>query len=93
MIRLKQVSTVYGEATLIFEADGFPEGIREVKIPLAEVVERLKTVKQVLGRQVTLQDARLAIIKIVNDLRQTQTPIPERFDFTPYIGKDLEGEG
>jgi len=90
MIKLTTVSTVNGEITLTFQCDGFPEGVRNVQIPLADVVERLKTVKQVLGRNVTLQDAKDVIVAIVKQLRQAQSPITERFDFTQYIGVDLE---
>lgn len=92
MIKLKQVSTVYGETTLVFEADGFQEGTRRISIPLSDVLERLKVVKQVLGRPITLQDAKDVIKKIVNDMRTAKTPLTERFDFTPYIEVDLEAE-
>ena len=90
MIKLKLVEMRNGETTLIFEADGFPEGTREVEIPLSEIVEKLKTVKQILGRSVTVQDARNVIVTLVNQLRKQKAPITERFDFTPYIGVDLE---
>jgi hypothetical protein len=90
MIKLKQVLTVYGETTLTFECDGFPDGVRTVRIPLTDIIERLKTVKQILGRNVTLEDARDVIVTIINQLRQERTPITERFDFTPYIGVDIE---
>jgi hypothetical protein len=90
MIKLKQVMTVYGETTLIFDCDGFPEGTRTVQIPLMEIVERLKTVKQILGTNITLQDARSVIVTIVNQLRQQKSPLTERFDFTAYIGVNLE---
>jgi hypothetical protein len=90
MIKLTQVKTVLGETMLIFEADFPDKSVKTVQIPLAEIVDKLKTVKQILGRNLTLQDARDVIITIVNQLRQEQTPITERFDFTPYIGVDLE---
>jgi len=90
MIRLKQVITVLGEITLVFECDGFPEGVRTVQIPLADVVERLKTVRQILGRSLTMNDVKDVIVNIVNQLRQAQSPLAERFDFTQYIGVDLE---
>ena len=61
-----------------------------MQIPLAEIIERLKTVKQVLGRNVTLQDAKDVIVAIVKQFRQAQSPLAERFDFTQYIGVDLE---
>jgi hypothetical protein len=90
MIKLTAVSTVNAEVTLTFQAD-FPDStIRTVQIPLAEIVEKLKTVKQVLGRNVTVQDAKDVIVTLVNQIRQEKSPLTERFDFTPYIGVDLE---
>jgi len=90
MIKLTAVSTVNGEVTLTFQVD-FPDStIRTVQIPLAEIVEKLKTVKQVLGRNVTVQDAKDVIVTLVNQIRQEKSPLTERFDFTPYIGVDLE---
>jgi len=90
MIKLTAVSTVNGEVTLTFQVD-FPDStIRTVQIPLAEIVEKLKTVKQVLGRNVTVQDAKDVIVTLVNQIRQEKSPITERFDFSPYIGVDLE---
>ena len=90
MIKLKLVEMRHGETTLVFKADGFPEGTREVEIPLSEIVEKLKTVKQILGRSVTVQDARNVIKTIIEKLRERKAPITERFDFTSYIGVDLE---
>jgi len=90
MIKLKQVMTVYGETTLIFDCDGFPEGVRTVPVPLADVIEKLKTVKEILGRSVTLQDAKAVIVTLINEMRRQKSPITERFDFTQYIGVDLE---
>lgn len=90
MIRLKQVATVNGETSLVFEADGFPEGTRQILIPQAEIVERLKTVKNILGKPLTTQDACDAVIVLINQLRTQKTVLPERFDWTQYIGADLE---
>jgi len=90
MIRLKQVITVLGETTLVFECDGFPEGVRNVQIPLADITEKLRIVKQILGRSLTMNDVKDVIVNIVNQLRQAKTPLTERFDFTQYIGVDLE---
>ena len=90
MIKLKTVEMRAGETTLVFDVDGFPEGIREVEIPLEEIVSKLKMVKQILGQPVTIQDAKNVIVTLVNHLRQEKTPITERFDFTSFIGVDLE---
>lgn len=90
MIRLTLVEMRNGETTLVFQADGFPNGTETVEIPLTDVVERLKTVKQILGGSVTIQDAKNVIVTIINQLRQGKTSIAERFDFKPYIGVDIE---
>jgi hypothetical protein len=90
MIKLTGVSTVNGEVTLTFQVDFSDSTIRTVQIPLVEIVEKLKTVKQVLGRNVTVQDAKDVIVTLVNQIRQEKSPLTERFDFTPYIGVDLE---
>ena len=92
MIKLKLVEMRNGETTLVFVADGFPEGTREVEIPLSEIVEKLKTVKQILGQPLTIQDAKNVIITLINQLREQKTPIAKRFDFTKYINVDLEAE-
>ena len=90
MIKLKLVEMRHGETTLVFEADGFLEGTRTVEIPLSEIVEKLKTVKQILGQPVTIKDAKNVIKTIIEKLREQKAPITERFDFTPYIGVDFE---
>ena len=92
MIKLKLVEMRNGETTLVFIADGFPEGTREVEIPLSEVTEKLKTVKNILGRSLTIKDAENVIKTIITKLREQKASIAERFDFTSYIGVDLEAE-
>jgi hypothetical protein len=90
MIKLKQVETRHGETTLVFDVSFPDETIQEVEIPLEEIVSKLKTVKQILGQPVTIQDAKNVIITLVNQLRQGKKPITERFDFSSWIGVDLE---
>lgn len=90
MLKLKQIEVVGGEYTLIFEADGFPEGIRRIQIPQSEVVERLKMLMRLTGRKPTLQDARDIIKVLVDEMRRKREPFPQRFDFTKWIDADLE---
>lgn len=90
MIKLKQVATVYGETTLVFEAD-FPDGlVREVRIPAAELIERMRALRQLVGRELTLKDARDIIVAVVNQMRVSEKPLVERFDFSQFIGVDFE---
>ena len=90
MLKLKQVKVVNGEFTLIFDADGFPEGVREIKIPQSEIVERLKELKRLTGRKPTLSDVRGVIKVLVDEMRKKREPFPHRFDFSAWIDVDLE---
>ena len=90
MIKLKQVLTENAEIVLLFEYDQEGKTL-EVKISYEDIRVRLKQVKDFLGRPLVLQDAKLVIIKIINEVRAKKLPLLERFDFNQFIGVDLEG--
>ena len=92
MIKLKEIVMRHGETTLIFEADGFPSGIREIAIPLSEVIERMKSFSALIGRKPSLQEVKEMIIVLVNELRRQREPFVKRYDFSAWIGVDLEAE-
>jgi hypothetical protein len=54
-------------------------------------VDRLISVRALLGRPLTVTDARQAIVSIINEVRRGKSGVPENFDFTPYINVELEG--
>jgi hypothetical protein len=89
MIRLKQVQTSLGDAYLTFEYDK-ESVVNTITINKQDIVDRLKTVKQNLGRPLTLQDAKLVIIRLINELREGKTPLSEDFDYSQFIGVDIE---
>jgi hypothetical protein len=89
MIKLKQVQTSLGEAYLTFEYDK-ESVVNTVTINKQDIVERLKTVKQNLGRPLAIQDAKLVIIRLINELREGKTPLSEDFDYSQFIGVDIE---
>lgn len=90
MIKLKQILNDSGEILLIFEYD--QEGkTREVQISYDDIRVRLKQVKEFLGRPLLLQDAKLIVVKMINEIRSNRVPLLERFDFNQFIGVDLEG--
>ena len=92
MIKLKQIISKHGETTLIFDVD-FPDGsARETEIPLSEVVERLRELKNLTGRNPTKRDARDIIKVMIDEMRRKREPFPQRFDFTKWINMDLEAE-
>ena len=90
MIKLKQVLTENAEIVLLFEYDQEGKTL-EVKISYEDIRVRLKQVKDFLGRSLLLQDAKLIIIKMINEVRAKKLPLLERFDFNQFIGVDLEG--
>ena len=91
MIKLKQIVTTHGEAVLVFDVSFPDETVQEVEITLGEIKGKLKILKSVVGRQLTLKDVKDVIVNIVNLLRQDKQALEERFDFSQWIGVDLEG--
>jgi hypothetical protein len=89
MIKLKQVQTSLGDAYLTFEYDK-ESIVNTVTINKHDIVDRLKTVKQNLGRPLSIQDAKLVIIRLINELREGKTPLSEDFDYSQFIGVNIE---
>ena len=91
-IKITQVSTSAGEVVLTVAYDN-PKGsgtLFTFKLRKQDLVDRLIQVRSLLGRPQTLTDAKQALVEIINEVRSGQQGIPEDFDFTPYIGAELE---
>jgi hypothetical protein len=91
-IKITSVQASGGEIILTISFDN-PSGSGTMKIftlHLQDLVDRLIQVKSLLGRALTLADASQALVEIINEARKGQTGVPEHFDFTPYIGVELE---
>jgi len=89
VIRLKQVTVEQGVTAFFFEYD-LAAVTYEKKIDEREIVEKLKSLSALLGRKPTLQDLREIILQIVNEVRKGRQPFLERFDYSQFIGVDLE---
>jgi len=90
MIKLTQVKTILGKATLLFNVD-FPDGTtKTVEADVGELEERLKQLRQLLGRDLTTDDLRDVLKTLFNQMRQGQTPFQQKFDYTALIGVDFE---
>jgi hypothetical protein len=90
MIKLKQVLTVLGKGVLVFEAD-FPDGtVKDVQIDVSELEDRLKQLRELLGRGLTVADLKDVVKNVVNQIRSGAQPFPQKFDYTALIGVDLE---
>jgi len=89
MIRLVNVTTELGKAVLTFEYDVEGE-TRTATIEEREIIERLKVLRQLLGRKPTVQDLKEILVNIINEVRKQKEPFLGRFDYTKFIGVDLE---
>lgn len=91
-LKISAVSTSTGEISLTISYDN-PSGsgtMFSFQLRKQDLVDRLISIRSLLGRPLTLTDARQAIVSIINEVRIGQSGVPENFDFTPYIGVELE---
>jgi len=92
-IKITQVSSASGQIILTITYDN-PKGsgnLGTFQLSYQDLKDRLSQVAALLGRKVTLQDAQEVLIEIINEVRKNQAGIPQTFDFTAYIGAELEG--
>jgi hypothetical protein len=91
-VKITSVHTSGGEIVLTITYDN-PKGsgkLTTFSLHYRDLVDRLVQVKNLLGRTLTLTDAQQALVEIINETRSNQSGIPQNFDFTSYIGVELE---
>ena len=89
MIRLIQIETEQGITSFIFEYDLEGE-ILTLEIDEREIIEKAREIRRILGRSPTVQDLKEIVIQIVNEVRAGRKPFLERYDYSKWIGVDLE---
>ncbi|MCW4002408.1 MAG: hypothetical protein NWE95_00640 [Candidatus Bathyarchaeota archaeon] len=91
-VKITQVSTTTGEVTLTIAYDN-PAGSGTMfafALKKQDLFERLRRIRELLGRPLTLQDAKLALLVIINELRAGRISVPEDFNFGAVIDVELE---
>ena len=73
----------------MFEYD-LVEEILTLGINEREIIERAREYRKLLGRNPTVQDLKEIIIHIVNEVRMGKRPFLEKYDYSEWIGVDLE---
>ncbi|MEM4005927.1 MAG: hypothetical protein QXM43_09915 [Desulfurococcaceae archaeon] len=92
MIKITQVKMRAGETLLVVQAD-FPDGsIKTLEVDYGEVEDRLKKVRELLGREPTEQDFKDVIKAVVNEMRAAKKPLEKKPPYEKYINVDLETE-
>ena len=93
-VKITQVSTTSGEVLLTLTYDN-PQGsgnFATFSLRKSDLVDRLIEVRLLLGRPLTLTDAKEAILAIINEVRKGKAGIPEDFNFAPFINIELEAK-
>ena len=89
MIRITQVDRTHGKVTLTVEYD-YNKANYTIQIPNHELIERMKKLRQLVGRQLTLQDLKDVFVTLINEFRDEKQPLLTVFPYEDYIGVDLE---
>jgi hypothetical protein len=92
MIKITQVTVENGEINLTISYDMPDKTTKTFKLNYLDLVERLKNIRQLLGRSLTVKDAKEVLIAIVNQVRAGKQDLPESFLTTlqSSVGVDLE---
>jgi len=89
VIKITQVQRTTGDVYIRLEYDDDGKTLT-VTVAAREIVERMKQVRSLLGRPLTLVDLRQVIVTMMSEIRQGKQPLLEVFLYEDYIGVDLE---
>lgn len=89
MIKLIRIDIEQGITSFIFEYD-LEDEILTLEINEREVIEKAREIRMLLGRNPTVQDLQEIVIQIVNEVRRGKRPFLEKYDYSKWIGVDLE---
>jgi cell fate (sporulation/competence/biofilm development) regulator YmcA (YheA/YmcA/DUF963 family) len=90
MIKLTQIKTAQNKTVLIFHVDFPGGGMETVEVEADEIEERLKQLRQILGRDPTVNDFKDVVKTLFNQLRQGRMPFPQKIDLNSLLGVDFE---
>jgi len=89
MIKITQDKRDAGQVILRIEYST-DTGTETVDIDAEQIVDRLKTLRILVGRRPTQAEAREIVVTLINELRIGRQPILEILPWENYIGIDLE---
>ena len=88
-VKIMQVKRNEGEVVLVIQYD-HDSTMKTLDLDNKEIILRMKELKKLVGRALTLQDLKDVVVQIVNETRQGKAPLAERFPYETYIGVELE---
>jgi hypothetical protein len=89
MIRINAVSRTGGQVilTLEYSIDG---GAVILDLDAEHIIDRLKQLRNLVGRKPTASEAREVVVALINELRAGREPLVDVIAWETYIGVDLE---
>lgn len=89
MINITQVQRDGGQVILRIEYS-MDEDTQFIDVDAEQIMDRLKAVRQLLGRRPTPDEAREVVVALINEIRAGRQPLVEIVPWENYIGVDLE---
>ena len=89
MIKIIQVQRSTGDVYLTFQYN-LGGQIKTIVVDTREIIERMKSLKVLVGRPLTLTDLKNIVITMINEIRVGKQPLLETFSYENYINIDLE---
>ncbi len=89
MIRINAVSRTGGQVVLTVEYTT-GNGNAFVDVDAEEVVNRLRQLRDLVGRKPTLAEAQEVLVQLINEVRSGGDPVIDVIPWEDYIGIDLE---
>ena len=88
-IVITQVRRDAGEVILTIEYSS-NAGTETIQVDAGQIVDRLKTLRGLVGRKPTQAEAREIVVQLINEIRAGRQPLVETIPWEEYIGVDLE---
>ncbi|MBS7642767.1 MAG: hypothetical protein QW374_04975 [Candidatus Bathyarchaeia archaeon] len=92
MIRIVQVDAKAGRIILRIQADFPDQTTRIIEVDYGDVEDRLRRIRELIGREPTEQDFVDVVKALVNEVRTARKPIRKQFSLDKFIDIDLECE-
>lgn len=89
MIKITQVSRTSGEVVLTIEYST-GNGNMFLEVDAEQIVDRLKLLRSLLGRNPSQNEAREIVVALINDVRAGKAKIVEVVPWENFVGIDLE---
>ena len=89
MIKIIQVKRDMGQIILTIEY-GMTSGNEVIDVDAEQIVDRLKNLRNLLGRKPTQNEAREIVVALINEVRAGREPFVEIVPWENFIGVDLE---